>query len=256
MEPELRILVLEDVAVDVVLLNRELRRSGLTFRSKRVDTKKAFLSELEENPPDIILSDHGLPGFDGLSALAIAHDKCPDTPFVFLSGTFGGEMAGKLPEGATAYVHKDHLGSRLVPVIRRVLAEAKDRQRHKLVEQALQDNAEQFRLLVDCVTDSAVCILDEAGVITHWNTSAECIWGYAAEEIVGRNFSCFYSPEDIASGKPQQSLRVALVKGGCEEQGWRVRKGGDRFPAKVVINVLRGEGGGLGGFGHVTRNDR
>ena len=67
MQKELRILVLEDVAADVVLLNRELRRSGLAFCSKRVETREAFLKELAENPPDIILSDHGLPSFDGFS---------------------------------------------------------------------------------------------------------------------------------------------------------------------------------------------
>src|SRR6478736_9373946 len=75
-----RILYVEDVPADVVMVNHALRQGGMAFRSKRVETKEDFLRELEQDPPDVILSDHGLPSFDGFTALAIARDKCPDVP--------------------------------------------------------------------------------------------------------------------------------------------------------------------------------
>src|SRR5437016_13502758 len=84
---ELRILVLEDVAADVVLIDHELRNAGLAFNAKRVETRDEFVRELEQHPPDIILSDHGLPAFDGFSALSIARERCPDTPFIFVTGS-------------------------------------------------------------------------------------------------------------------------------------------------------------------------
>src|SRR5262245_53860996 len=72
---EIRILYLDDVPAEVVMVNHELRKAGLAFRTKRVDSREAFLHELEQNPPNLILSDHGLPAFDGFTALAIARDK-------------------------------------------------------------------------------------------------------------------------------------------------------------------------------------
>src|SRR5436305_390852 len=86
---DLRILVLEDVAADVVLLDRELQSAGLSFETKRVETRAEFLRELEGGPPDLILSDHGLPQFDGFAALAIARERCPETPFIFVTGSMG-----------------------------------------------------------------------------------------------------------------------------------------------------------------------
>ena len=77
MEKELRILILEDVPADAELMERELRKGGIIFSSKKVDTKKAFLKELKEFAPDLILGDYSLPSFDGLTALEIVREKCP-----------------------------------------------------------------------------------------------------------------------------------------------------------------------------------
>src|SRR5438552_3560372 len=102
---EIHILYIEDAPADVVLVNHELRKGGLAFRMRRVDAKESFLHELEHHTPDVILSDHGLPTFDGFTALAIAKDQCPAVPFIFVTGSLGEEMTIKAFEsGATDYV--------------------------------------------------------------------------------------------------------------------------------------------------------
>ena len=127
-EGELRILMLEDMPVDAELCSHELKRSGLVFTSRRVDTQADFEQALQTFSPDLILSDFSMPGaFDGLSALDIAREQAPETPFVFVSGTIGEERAVEaMKRGATDYVLKDKLG-RLVPVIRRALQERAER---------------------------------------------------------------------------------------------------------------------------------
>src|SRR5439155_16700479 len=102
-----------------------------TFQSKRVETRDEFMRELEHHPPDIILSDHGLPGFDGFTALAIARDRCPETPFIFVTGSMGEELAiDSLRSGATDYVLKTRI-SNLAPAIHRALGHAEERSRRR-----------------------------------------------------------------------------------------------------------------------------
>ncbi|MFI7419875.1 PAS domain S-box protein [Nonomuraea sp. NPDC049684] len=124
----------------------------------------------------------------------------------------------------------------------------------RLAEQAMRDSEERFRLLVQNVVDYAIFMLDAQGRIVSWNAGAERIKGYHAEEIIGRHFSVFYPPEDVAAGKPAMELEVAVADGRWEEEGWRVRKDGTRFWASVVITALHDDRGELRGFGKVTRD--
>ena len=151
---ELRILVVEDVAADVMMINHELRRSGLAFRSKRVETREDFVRELQENPPDLIFSDHGLPSFDGFAALAVAQKKCPEVPFIFVTGSNREEVAAQtFKRGATDYVLKNQL-SNLVPAVRRALQLAEERARRKEAEQALQKSERRYRRLVELCSNA------------------------------------------------------------------------------------------------------
>jgi CheY-like chemotaxis protein len=103
----MRILILEDVPADVVLINHELRRAHVSFRSQRVETREDFLHQLGHHKPDVILSDHRLPDFDGFTALGIARDKCPDIPFIFVTSAMGEDFTIQTFEsGATDYVLK------------------------------------------------------------------------------------------------------------------------------------------------------
>ncbi|HVZ36924.1 MAG TPA: ATP-binding protein [Polyangiaceae bacterium] len=113
---------------------------------------------------------------------------------------------------------------------------------------------QQFRLLVSGVTDYALYMLDPQGNIVSWNAGGERIKGYAPHEIIGQHFSRFYTPEDLADGKPARALSIAQTAGRYEEEGWRVRKDGSFFWATVVIDPIRDDGGKLIGFAKITRD--
>jgi two-component system sensor histidine kinase/response regulator len=119
---------------------------------------------------------------------------------------------------------------------------------------ALHASEERFRLLVDAVSDYALLMLDPGGYVVSWNTGAERIKGYKADEIIGKHFSCFYMPEAIAKGHPEAELRIAAAEGRYTEEGWRIRKDGSRFLAEVVITAIRNNNGELAGFAKVTRD--
>ncbi|MEV4393136.1 PAS domain S-box protein [Nonomuraea sp. NPDC049607] len=112
--------------------------------------------------------------------------------------------------------------------------------------------SDDIQLLVRSVVDYSICLLDSSGHVTSWNAGAERIKGYRAEEIIGRHFSVFHPPEDVAAGRPEQLLGRAAAAGRVADEGWRIRKDGARFWARVVITALRDERGLLRGFGKVT----
>ena len=118
----------------------------------------------------------------------------------------------------------------------------------------LEESEQQFRLLVQGVTDYAIYMLDPEGRVASWNSGAQRIKGYTAEEILGEHFSAFYTEEDRAAGRPAKGLAVARQEGRWEHEGWRVRKDGSRFRAHVVIDAIHDEQGGLIGFAKVTRD--
>ena len=111
-----------------------------------------------------------------------------------------------------------------------------------------------YGLLVERVQDYAIFALDPSGHILSWNEGAFRLKGYTADEIIGRHFSIFYPPEDVARGKTAWELEVAARDGRVEDEGWRIRKDGSRFWANVVITALRDPSGALVGFGKVTRD--
>ena len=122
------------------------------------------------------------------------------------------------------------------------------------VEEGQLGSESSFRLLVQSVKDYAIIMLDPEGNVASWNEGAQKFKGYRAEEIVGKNFSIFYTPEDIARGKPAQELKIAADQGRFEDEGWRVRKDGSKFWANVTITALRDPDGSRRGFGKVTRD--
>ncbi|WP_286134284.1 EAL domain-containing protein [Methylobacterium sp. Leaf123] len=111
-----------------------------------------------------------------------------------------------------------------------------------------------YRLLVQGVTDYAIYMLSPDGVVANWNAGAQRAKGYTAEEIIGQNFSCFYTPEDRAAGLPDRGLRTAETEGRFEAEGWRLRKDGTRFWAHVVIDAIHDDEGHFIGFAKITRD--
>ena len=121
-------------------------------------------------------------------------------------------------------------------------------------ERALFESEERFRLLVEGTRDYAIFMLDQQGNIASWNTGAERIKGYKAEEIIGKHFSCFYPKEAVDRGWPEKELKMAAADGRFEDVGWRIRKDGSQFWADVVITALRDNASNLRGFSKITRD--
>jgi len=121
----------------------------------------------------------------------------------------------------------------------------------RLVEQALLDSETKYEMLLDGIKDHAIFMMDVDGTVLSWKTGAERIKGYTPQEILGRNFSCFFSPEDIDRGRPAEVLRVTAASSRHEEQSMRVRKDGSRFLADVTFLALRDAEGLLRGVRRV-----
>jgi PAS domain S-box-containing protein len=131
---------------------------------------------------------------------------------------------------------------------------AKAEGKRHFVENSLRESEERYRMLLDGIKDYAIFMMDPRGQILSWNAGAELIKGYRADEIIGQNFSCFFPPEDIELGKPEEILRLAAAGGRHEEHGMRVRKDGSRFLASLTFTALYDQRGNLRGFSEFSRD--
>jgi PAS domain S-box-containing protein len=121
-------------------------------------------------------------------------------------------------------------------------------------QEILRQSEERFRLLVVGVEDYAIFMLDPHGIVTSWNVGASRIKGYDSSEIIGSHFSRFYALEDVENGKPADELAIALEHGRVETEGWRMRKDGSRFWARVIVTALYDSNSNLRGFAKVTQD--
>jgi PAS domain S-box-containing protein len=161
---------------------------------------------------------------------------------------FGRRKDGsEFPAEASIVKHVDHDRTTFTVILR-------DTSAQKQIEDELRQAEARHRLLIDSIQDYAIYMLDPVGRIVSWNSGAERLKGYRAEEIIGRNFSCFFTPEDRTLGKPEVELYIATTAGRYAEEGWRVRKDGAHFWASVVITAVRDAHGQLLGFAKVTRD--
>ena len=129
----------------------------------------------------------------------------------------------------------------------------RDLTERRKAEANLRENQQQFRLLVQGVTDYAIYLLSPEGYVSSWNPGAQRIKGYAPEEIIGQHFSRFYTEEDRQAGLPQQTIAIATREGRFEREGWRLRKDGTKFFANVVVDAIHNPDGSLLGFAKITR---
>ena len=182
MEQILNILYLEDNLNDAELVEAELLANNINFDVLRVDNKESYLGAIEEKNFDLILSDFSMPLFDGTTALKIAKEKCPEVPFIYVSGTIGEEAAiESFRNGATDYVLKSRF-SKLVPVIKRVLHEREENIKRKQAE----EHTRQQAMIID-IAPNAIQMLDFGGEILFWSKGAERIYGWLASEVINKN---------------------------------------------------------------------
>ncbi|MCW3076188.1 MAG: Sensory box histidine kinase/response regulator, partial [Bacteroidetes bacterium] len=135
-----------------------------------------------------------------------------------------------------------------------LLGISEDITERKKTEQALKDSEKRLRLLIEGVKDYAIFMIDPNGNILNWNTGAETIKGYKAEEVIGKNISIFYPKEDVEKGKPRKNLEMAKLNGRFEDEDWRVKKDGTKFWADVIFTALYNEKNELTGYSKITRD--
>jgi PAS domain S-box-containing protein len=223
MKPLISILHLEDDAADAELVRALLEEAGLACRINHVQTGEEFREALCQDGYDLILADYRLPGYDGMSALRQVQEMQLQVPFIFISGTMGEDSAIEgLREGATDYVLKHKL-SRLVPAVRRALAEAENRRERRRAEAALRQSEENYRLLVKQIP--AVVFKGYGdGSVDFFDDKIEALTGYPKEEFDSRRLKWLdlIIPEDQPGARDR--IIAALKTSRSYEREYRIRK--------------------------------
>ena len=196
MKSALRILNLEDNEKDAELSEAMLLARWPQSHFARVDNRADFITALEESAIDLILCDYTLPGFDGTQALALAREKRPEVPFLFVSGTIGEDAAIEaLKNGATDYVLKHRL-MRLIPAVARALAEAEEHAERQRAEEAMRQSEYKYRELFESLSDAAFLADEKGGKIIDTNRQAEIMLQCPRGQILGRKESAFLTLEN------------------------------------------------------------
>ena len=250
MSTELRVLHLEDSAIDAELVHRQLRQTGLAFAVCRVLTAPDFLAQLHDAAPDLILADYSLPAYDGFLALETARAERPEIPFIFVSGTLGEEIAIEaLHRGATDYVLKTRL-ARLGPAVTRALREVREQRQRRLAENALLQAKEDWERTFDAVPD-LIALLDCNHKIVRVNqamaarlktTPQACVGAPCYQLLHGTDHPPDYCPHArlLADGQPHQA------------QAFEPRLDGNFL---ITTSPLFNTAGQLAGCVHVARDN-
>ena len=236
-----RVLHLEDCDSDGLLVERQLRESGLSVRVKRVESRADFLRELSAFQPEVVLSDNSLPDVDSRGALAALLERKVDVPFIVVSGTIGEERAVDiLKRGATDYVLKDRL-SKLGPAVTRALEERDQRAARRRAEEALRESAQRFRELADAMPQ-IVWTADAQGAVDYYNRRWYEFTGF---EDAGPGWAAILHPQDgVAFASRVQAAVEARAPYEIECRFKDRRSGGFRWHLLRAVPVA-GPGGGV-----------
>jgi len=195
MENELKILFVEDVPADVEFAKRILDKEGIKFQSRIVENEIDFIRELEQFVPDIIISDYRMPHFNGMRALKISLEKCPNTPFILLTGSLNEETAVEcIKSGASDYLIKEQI-TRLPFAVKEALKKTEIRLEKEKVEQTLKESEEKYRVIVDNIP-SVVLIHTEKEILFANPTAVKVFGADSIEQILKMDIADFIYPED------------------------------------------------------------
>jgi PAS domain S-box-containing protein len=233
-----RVLMVEDVADDAALVERELRRAGISGATRRVDSERGFREALQTFGPDIILTDHSLPTFGAADALRIALLEAPDTPVIVVTGSLDEETAAEyIKTGAADYVVKHHL-ERVGPAVVRALDLRRARTEQARAEEARRQGEERFRALIEHGAD-AVALIAPDGTLLFASHSIERLLGFAPVELVGHPGFERVHPDDAP--RLHAALRDTLASPGTPaslELRWRHKDGSWRHIDAVAVDRL------------------
>ena len=240
MKPPLRILHLEDDALDAELVRALLKKEMVDAELVQVETREQFVRALDAGGVDLIVSDYSLPSFDGPTALAIARDHRRNIPFILFSGTIGEEAAiESLRNGATDYILKQR-PERLVASLRRALQEAEDRRLRQQAEESLREREEFFRLISENVTD-LIAVIDLSGNWVYNSPSYQGILG-DAEKLRGTDSFEEIHPEDRE--RIRRIFRETVANGAGQRAEFRfLLENGDIRYIESQGNVMRDKSG-------------
>jgi PAS domain S-box-containing protein len=231
----LYVLVVEDSENDTSLLLEELRQKGYAPVHERVEHAAAMTSALEQRNWDVVVSDYVMPDFSGPNALKLLREKNLDVPFIVVSGTYGEEAAvDMMKAGANDYITKANL-SRLAPAIEREIEAAKNRKARAHAENSMRHLAAIVKS-----TDDAIYGLNLDGAVASWNHAAEKIFGYRAEEIIGRSISLLF-PFDRRDELVENLQQIRRGESIGRYETLRVRKDGQFIPVSVTVSPIKDE---------------
>ena len=162
------------------------------------------------------------------------------------------EAKQRLRQAQVVLILGDLMG--LLVVVGAFVSVQRDSSRRRAIEEELRESEEKYRMLFDGVRDYAIFMMDPKGDVLSWNAGAERTKGYSAGEILGRNFACFFPPDDVRRGRPEELLRMTAASGRQEEQALRVRRDGSQFLAHVTLAALHDRAGRLRGFSEISHD--
>ncbi len=236
MKSPLQILYLEDDPNDAALAQATLEEEDLSCDLTFVQDRDGFVAALEQGGIDLILSDYLLPGFDGMSALAIVRARWPDTPFIFLSGTLGEERAiDSLQAGATDYVVKERL-ARLAPAVRRAMREVAEREKSRRTELALRETEQRLRVIFE-KSPLGILLFGENGRPVLTNSALQKMLGYSGEELSEKDHKNLTHPEDRAKADEVFQQFMRGDRPGYQIEKRYIRKDGTIVWARVSVSA-------------------
>ena len=246
MEIPIHILIIEDNESDAALIIRHLKKSDKNIICDVIETALQMESALEKQEWDFVICDYSLPQFNALTALKILQSSKIDIPFIVVSGTVGEETAvGLMKAGVHDYIMKDNL-ARLVPVFNRELLEAGIRREHKLAAEKITIQAH----IMDLIGHSAIMV-DNNNIITYWNKASETLYGWSAEEVLGKNLSEIMTHHTLQPGSYE--IRKCIKNG----ESWSretvvIKKDGSSIPTHVTHTPLLDVNGIITGISDIS----
>jgi PAS domain S-box-containing protein len=248
MQNPIQILMVEDVPTDAEIIQYELTRSRITFHATVVDNETDFRENLSRNKPDLILSDYSLPSFDGISAFLILKKVRPETPFIFVSGEIGEDLAIEAMKlGVTDYVFKDRL-QRLGPAVKRAMSELDEKNRRREMENQILFLAS----MVESSEDAIIGVDLELRVFS-WNEGAMRMSGYTPEDVIGKPVNIL-TPDEHRNEERLQFESLARGEKLGHFETVRVRKDGRRLDVSLSISPVRNHSSAIIGYSLIARD--